>query len=53
MNIPTASAVSTSTFVTPIVTPVHTDVCTEVRQTENPSEVVATADAMPESLIDY
>ena len=50
---PTASAVSTLPFVTPIVIPVHTDVCTEVRQTENPSEVVATADAVAESLIDY
>ena len=53
VNIPTASALSTSPFITPIVTPVHTDLCTEVRQTENPSEVVATADAVAESLIDY
>ena len=53
VNIPTASAVSTSPFITPIVTPVHTDVCAEVRQTENPKEVAATADAVAESLIDY
>ena len=53
VNIPRASAMSTSPFVTPIVSPVHTDVCTEVRQTENPSEVVAAADAVVESLIDY
>ena len=53
VNMPTASAVSTSPFVTPIVIPVHTDVCTEVRQNENLSEVVAAADAVVESLIDY
>ena len=50
---PTASAVSTSPFVTPVVTPAHTDVCTEVRQIEIPSEVAAAADAVAESLIDY
>ena len=50
---PTASVVSTSPFITPIVTPVHTDVCTEVRQTENPGEVVTTVDLVAESLIDY
>ena len=51
-NMPTASAVSTSPFVTPIVTPVHTDVCTE-EQIVSSSEVVVTANAVSEGLIDY
>ena len=50
---PTASVVSTSPFVTPIITPVHDS--TEVRgsEVENLSEVAATADAVSESLINY
>ena len=52
-DIPTASVVSTSPFVTPIITPVHDS--TEVRgsEVENLSEVAATADAISESLIGY
>ena len=53
VNMPTASVVSTSPFITPIVMPVHTDVCTEVRDTENLSEVAAAADAVLEGLINY
>ena len=52
-DMPTASVVSTLPFVTPIITPVHDS--TEVRgsEVENLSEVAVTADAIPESLIDY
>ena len=53
VNVPTASVVSTSPLITPIVMPVHTDVCTEVRNTENLSEVAAAANAVSESLINY
>ena len=53
VNMLTASVVSTSPFVTPIVMPVHTDVCTEVRDTENLSEVAAAADVVSEGLINY
>ena len=53
INIPTASDVSTSPFVTPVVTPVHDS--TEVRgpEVENLSKVAATADAVSENLISY
>ena len=53
VNIPTASVVSTSPFVTPIITPVHDS--TEVRGPEvvNIGEVAATADSVPENLISY
>ena len=52
-DMPTASVVSTSPFVTLIITPVHDS--TEVRgsEVENLSEVAVTADAISESLIDY
>ena len=52
-DMPTASVVSTSPFVTPIITPVHDS--TEVRgsEVENLSEVAVTADAISESLIGY
>ena len=52
-DMPTASVVSTSPFVTPIITPVHDS--TEVRgsEVEHLSEVAVTADAISESLIDY
>ena len=54
VDIPTASVVSTSPFVTPIITPVHTD-GTEVRDPDvvNLSEVAATADAVSENLVSY
>ena len=53
VNIPTASVVSTSPFVSLVVTPVHDS--TEVRgsEVENLSEVAATADAVSENLISY
>ena len=50
-NIPTASVVSTSPFVTPIVTPVHTESTEAVDK--DLSEVAATADAVSENLINY
>ena len=52
-DMPTASVVSTSPFITPIITPVHDS--TEVRgsEVENLSKVAVTADAISESLIDY
>ena len=51
VNMPTASVVSTSPFVTPIATPVLDG--TEVRNSENLSEVAAVADAVSKSLINY
>ena len=53
VDIPTASAVSTLPFVTPIITPLHDS--TEVRgpEVENLSKVAATADAVSENLISY
>ena len=50
-DMPTASVVSTLPFVTPIITPVHDS--TEVRGSENLSEVAVTADAISEGLISY
>ena len=50
-DMPMASVVSTSPFVTPIVTPVHNS--TEVRGSENLSKVAVTADAVSEGLINY
>ena len=54
VNMTTASAVSTSPFVTPVITPVQGDI--EVGTTSSefcPSEVAITADAVSESLINY
>ena len=54
VNITTASAVSTSPFVTPIIMPVQGHI--EVGTTSSefcPSEVTTTADAVSESLINY
>ena len=54
VNMTTASAVSTSPFVTPVIMPVQGDI--EVGTTSSefcPSEVTTTADAVSESLINY
>ena len=54
VNMTTASAVSTSPFVTPVIMPVQGDI--EVGTTSSefcPSEVATTADAVSESFINY
>ena len=54
VNMTTASAVSTSPFVTPVIMPVQGNI--EVGTTSSkfcPSEVATTADAVSESLINY
>ena len=54
VNMTTASAVSTSPFVTPVIMPVQGNI--EVGTTSSkfcPSEVTTTADAVSESLINY
>ena len=50
VNLPTASVVNTSPFVSPIITPIHPDMSTKV-QTEK-SEEVAT-DAVSDELTNY
>ena len=50
-DMPMASVVSTSPFVTLIITPVHDS--TEVRGSENLNKVAVTADAVSEGLIEY
>ena len=52
-DMPTASVVSTSPFITPVITPVHDSTDSTVRGSENLSEVMVTADAVSEGLINY
>ena len=52
-DIPTASVVSTSPFVTPIITPVHDSTEVKGSEVENLSKVTATADAVSKNLISY
>ena len=52
-DMPMASVVSTSPFVTPVVTPVHDSTDSTVRSSENLSKVAVTADAISEGLINY
>ena len=53
VNISTASAVSTSPFVTPVITPVQGSIEVGTTSSKCPSEVATTADAVSESLINY
>ena len=53
VNMSTASAVSTSPFVTPIITPVQSNVEVGTISSRCLSEVATTADAVSESLINY
>ena len=53
VNISTASAVSTSPFVTPIVTPVQGNIEVGTISSKCLSEVATTADAVSEGLINY
>ena len=53
VNISTASAVSTSPFVTPIVTPVQGNIEVGTISSKCLSEAATTADAVSESLINY
>ena len=53
VNMSTASAVSTSPFVTPIITPVQGNVEVGTISSKCLSEVATTADAVSESLIKY
>ena len=53
VNISTASAVSTSPFVTPIVTPVQGNIEVGTVSSKCLSEVATTADAVSESLVNY
>ena len=53
VNISTASAVSTSPFVTPIVTPVQSNIEVGTVSSKCLSEVATTADAVSESLVNY
>ena len=53
VNISTASAVSTSPFVTPVIMPVQGSIEVGTTSSKCPSEVATTADAVSESLINY
>ena len=53
VNISTASAVSTSPFVTPIVTPVQSNIEVGTVSSKCLSEVATMADAVSESLVNY
>ena len=52
-DMPMASVVSTSPFIMPVITPVHDSTDSTVRGSENLSEVMVTADAVSEGLINY
>ena len=52
-DMPMASVVSTSPFVTTVITPVHDSTDSTVKGSENLSEVAAMADAVSEGLINY
>ena len=53
VNMNTASAVTTSPFVTPVIMPVQGNIEVETTSSKCPSEVATTADAVSESLINY